>query len=94
MQLLLEHCVPHAPVRELSEVVNDPHMHERGTLQWIDHPQFGRVVLQHSPMRYDGTPLLPLTPSSALGAENRAVYAGWLGLSDRDVDDLTRDGVI
>ena len=45
-------------------------------------------------MRYDGTPLLPLTPSSALGAENRAVYAGWLGLSDRDVDDLTRDGVI
>ena len=94
VQLLLEHRVPHAPVRELSEVVNDPHMHERGTLQWIDHPQFGRVVLQHSPMRYDGTPLLPLTPSSALGAENRAVYAGWLGLSDRDVDDLTRDGVI
>ena len=36
----------------LMEVVNDPHLHQRGMLQWIDHPELGRIVLQSSPMRY------------------------------------------
>jgi hypothetical protein len=26
-------------------VANDGHMHEGGMLAWIDHPQFGRIVV-------------------------------------------------
>ena len=37
--LLMKHRVPCAPVRTLMEVVNDPHLHQRGMLQWIDHPE-------------------------------------------------------
>ena len=57
--LLMKHRVPCAPVRTLKEVVNDPHLHQRGMLQWIDHPELGRIVVQSSPMRYDGAPPLP-----------------------------------
>ena len=39
-----EKC-PRAPVRDLIEVAKDRHMHERGKLEWIDHPQFGRIVV-------------------------------------------------
>src|SRR5260370_11530442 len=52
--LLMKHRVPCAPVRTLMEVVNDPHLHQRGMLQWIDHPELVRIVVQSSPMRYDG----------------------------------------
>ena len=54
--LLMKHRVPCAPVRTLMEVVNDPHLHQRGMLQWIDHPELGRIVVQSSPIRFDGAP--------------------------------------
>ena len=92
--LLLAHRVPHAPVRNLSEVINDPNMHARGSLQWIDHPEYGRIVVSHSPMRYDGTPLAPLKPSSRLGQDNGAVYERWLGISAAELARLTQDGVV
>jgi CoA:oxalate CoA-transferase len=91
--LLMKHRVPCAPVRTLMEVVNDPHLHQRGMLQWIDHPEHGRIVVQSSPMRYDGAPPLPHQPSERLGANNEAVLTGWLGLSKSQVDQLSRDGV-
>lgn len=94
IDLLREHRVPHAPVRDLAEVVNDPNMHARGSLQWMDHPEFGRVVLPHSPIRFDGTPLLPIRASQRLGAQNADVYGGWLGLSATEIEQLSQDEVI
>jgi formyl-CoA transferase len=92
--LLMKHRVPCAPVRTLMEVVNDPHLHQRGMLQWIDHPELGRIVVQSSPMRYDGATPLAHEPSQALGASNGAVLSGWLGLSKDKVDQLAKAGVI
>ena len=92
--LLREHRVPHAPVRDLEEVVNDPNMHARGSLQWIEHPEFGRVPLTHSPIRYEGTALLPLEPSGRLGAQNDAVFGDWLGLSAAEIEQLSSDDAV
>ena len=92
--LLMKHRVPCAPVRTIKEVVNDPHLHQRGMLQWIDHPELGRIVVQSSPMRYDGTPQLPHQPSRKLGEDNEGVLTGWLGLSSDKVASLAREGVI
>ena len=78
---LMAHRVPCAPVRSLDEVVNDPHMHERGSLQWQDHPELGRIVVQHSPLRFAGDPLRELQPSRPLGADTNALLAEHLGLS-------------
>jgi formyl-CoA transferase len=69
-------------------------MHARGSLQWIDHPEYGRIVVSHSPMRYDDTPLVPLRPSSRLGADNHEVLERMLGLSAEEVDRLAADGVV
>ena len=92
--LLMKHRVPCAPVRTLMEVVNDPHLHQRGMLQWVEHPEYGRIVVQTSPMRYDGAPPLPHEPSETLGASNADVLSGFLGLAKGDVDRLAREGVI
>ncbi|HEY0183351.1 MAG TPA: CaiB/BaiF CoA-transferase family protein [Rhodopila sp.] len=91
---LLAAAVPCAPVRELSEVIVDKNMHERGSLQWVDHPQLGRVVLPHSPLRFEGTALLPLQASAALGADNQRVFGDWLGHDEKELEELTKAGVI
>ena len=69
-------------------------MHARGSLQWVDHPDLGRVVLPHSPLVFEGSPRRTLEPSAKLGQDNAAVFGGWLGHSDEELDALTRDGTI
>ena len=91
---LLAASVPCAPVRELSEVIVDKNMHERGSLQWFDHPELGRIVLPHSPLRFEGTPLLPLQASAPLGADNRHVFGDWLGHDETELLQLAKAGVI
>ena len=90
--LLQAHRVPCAPVRNLDEVVNDPHMHARGALHWQDHPELGHIVVPHSPLRFAGTEQRPLEPSRPLGADADAVLAG-LGLPPDAIAALHRDGV-
>jgi len=92
--LLIARHVPCAPVRDLAEVVNDPHMHARGALERIDHPELGAITVPRSALRFEGTALTELTPSSALGAENDSVYGGWLGLSAGELQTLRDEGVI
>ena len=86
--------VPAAAVRDVGEVVEDRHLHERGALQHVDHPQLGEVVVPHSPLRFRETPLAPLMPSPALGADNEVIYGGWLGLDTDEIERLRKDGVI
>jgi formyl-CoA transferase len=70
---LMEAHIPCAPVRGLAEVMEDPNMHERGALAHIEHPELGRIVVQQSPLRYDGVPNRPLEPSHPLGADTKSV---------------------
>jgi len=92
--LLMQHRVPCAPVRDLDEVVNDTHMHARRALEWVDHPLYGRVCLPNSALRFDGVEPMQLEPSGPLGRDNRAVYGEWLGLSERTIAELEREEVI
>jgi len=94
MALLRRHRVPSAPVRNLREVMNDPHMHQRGMLETIDHPELGRIVVPTSPLRYHGADKVETTPSPFVGEHNREVYGGWLGLTDAEITELEKAGVI
>ncbi|MBV9783795.1 MAG: CoA transferase, partial [Acidisphaera sp.] len=93
-ELLMRSRVPCAPVRDLVDVVNDPHMHARGALQWTEHPLYGRVVLPNSPLRFAGAPPMPLEPSGELGRDNAAIFGAWLGLPAAELDSLAREEVI
>ncbi len=88
------HRIPLAPVREVDEVMHDPHMHERGMLKWIEHDEIGRVVVPTSPLRYHGADPVETRPSPKLGQHNAEIYGGWLGLSAAEIAELKKDGVI
>jgi len=93
-QRMLAAKVPCAPVRDLAEVMHDENMHLRGSLQWIDHPVLGRVVLPHSPLVFEGTARRPIEPSRPLGAGNDEVFGDWLGHSREELAAYHADGVI
>ena len=84
--------VPCSPIRTLEEVMNDPNMHARGALEWQDHPQYGRIVVQQSPFRFDGVSPFPLQPSQPLGEDNIAILRDRLGMTDDEIERATRAG--
>ncbi len=83
--------IPVAAVRNAVEVMNDPHMHERGMLERIDHPSLGEIIVPNSPLRLHGSDRVAPLPSPKLGQHNAEVYGAWLG---QDMEALRRSGAI
>jgi crotonobetainyl-CoA:carnitine CoA-transferase CaiB-like acyl-CoA transferase len=86
--------IPCAPVRTAPEVMHDPHMHERGMLEEIDHPELGPIVVPTSPLRLHGLGKAPAGPSPRIGQHNAEIYGDWLGLSGAEIANLKNEGVI
>ena len=82
------------PVRNLEEVKTNPHLHERGMLQTMTHPEMGDIVLPSSPIRFSEyeTPETEFFPS--IGQHNHEIYGDWLGLEKKRIDALEEKGVI
>jgi crotonobetainyl-CoA:carnitine CoA-transferase CaiB-like acyl-CoA transferase len=88
LDLTTRHRVPSAPVRELDEVVNDPHMHERGSLRRVSHPDLGEVVLPTGPLRYADASPPDFSPSKPIGADSAAVLGDLLGITETEYQAL------
>jgi len=86
--------VPAAPVRTAPEVMHDPHMHERGMLEHVEHPELGDIVVPTTPLRLHGLPPAPTRPSPKVGQHNDEIYGGWLGLSAQELAALKEAGAI
>jgi len=81
-------------VRTLREVISDPLLHRSGLLTEIEHPEYGRLVVARSALRFSDQPDFVYQPSHALGADNDAVFGGELGLGDEELCALRKAGVI
>ena len=93
-ELARKHRIPVSPVRDVSEVMADEHMHERGMLEWVEHPELGRVVMPTTPLRLHDSAVAPFKPSPRLGQHNADVLGEMLGLSTDDVAALKAEGVL
>jgi len=82
-----------APLRDVMEVLADPHLHARGFFTSVPAPG-GPVLLPNSPVRYDGSPLRALAPAPALGEHTDQVLAELCGLDETALKELRRDGVL
>ena len=81
-------------VQDVPEVLQDPHLRARGTLQDITHPTVGKVTVIGSPVRLDGEPPTIDSPSPTLGQHNELIYGKRLGLSATELSRLKEQGVI
>jgi CoA:oxalate CoA-transferase len=85
--------IPAAPLRDVQEVLDDPHMHARGFLTHYPTPG-GPVALPNSPMRYSGSPLRTLSPPPSLGEHTDAVLHELAGLDADAIAALREEGAI
>jgi crotonobetainyl-CoA:carnitine CoA-transferase CaiB-like acyl-CoA transferase len=88
-----QYHVPSAPLRDVMEVLADPHLQARGFLtEYLT--ETGAVLLPNSPMRYEGSSLRPLTAAPSLDEHTDAVLSELCGLGDAELAELRRAGVI
>jgi formyl-CoA transferase len=81
-------------VKELPEVLSDPHLHQRGSLREIDHPELGPLTIFTSPLRLNGEANVPRSHAPKLGQDNDAFYAEEFGLSPAEIAALRERNVI
>jgi len=94
MELLNANDIICGIVKELPEVMTDPHLLQRGALQQLEHPQLGPITIFTSPLRFNGEPSRPRSPSPMLGADNERVYCRELGLSAEEFAALRERKII
>lgn len=93
-ETLIAEGIPCAPVRGITEIIEDASLRESGALAEIMHPALGPVRVFGSPFRLSRSAGVPLTPAPTLGQHTREVLRDELGLSAEEIDSLLRERVI
>jgi formyl-CoA transferase len=93
MKILGEAGVPCGAVLDSVELLNDPHMKQRGMIVTIDHPVRGEFTMPGCPVRLEDSPV-EVKSAPLLGQHNSEVYGSMLGLGSGQLDELKREGII
>ena len=94
VEICRAHRVPCASVRDLLEVTEDRHLHARGMLREIEHPEYGDILVHRSPLVLHEAATPEYIPSARLGQHNSEILSEYLGLSAGEIDALRRSGAI
>ncbi len=76
------------------EVLTEEHWRERGALQVVEDPVYGRLLLQAPPLHMTETPPRIRWACRPVGADSEFVYGKYLGLGRAELEDLRARGII
>jgi formyl-CoA transferase len=93
MKIVGEAGVPCGAVLDSVELLENPHLRERGMMVTIDHPVRGKFTMPGCPVKLEDSPV-DITSAPLLGQHNAEVYGEVLGLKDGELLQLKKDSVI
>jgi len=76
------------------ELLQDPQLHARGFIQYVDRAFIGKHPQPSMPFRESSKPFAIRSAPPTLGEHNCEILGGLLGLSEAEIIKLTRDGII
>lgn len=85
--------VPIAPVSTMGDLFANEHLKARGFFATIIHPETGPLQYPGAVYKFSASPWDIRRPAPLLGQHNSEVY-GRLGMSQTEIDDYQRQGVI
>jgi len=85
---------PIGPAYNIGQIFEDEQYAARENLVSVEDDRFGSIRMQNVVPRLSGTPGEIAHAGKAIGADNREVYGGRLGLSDAEMRELAGDGAI
>jgi formyl-CoA transferase len=88
------HRLPWSIPLTIDELSHDPQFASRAFFVKICHPRAGEQRYPGPPFRFLDSPLRAPSPAPLIGEHNRAIYAGWLGLSIPELGRLGEVGAI
>jgi crotonobetainyl-CoA:carnitine CoA-transferase CaiB-like acyl-CoA transferase len=95
LQQLEKAGIPCAPIYNIDQVVNDPHIAgAREMFVEIEHPKAGKTKLTGSHIKMSATNPGVRTPSPLLGQHNEEILSSILGLTAGEVQKLKNEKVI
>jgi len=94
MRILQRVDVPAGPVLDAKELVEEPHLQERGLFEAVTHPEAGTHPYIGRFAGFSKTPLSIRMPAPCLGEHNQRVFGELLGLSTEEVTELEEQGII
>jgi crotonobetainyl-CoA:carnitine CoA-transferase CaiB-like acyl-CoA transferase len=83
-----------APIYDVAQLMNDPHVMARETITTVDDEDLGPVKMQNLMFRMARTPGSIRFPGRRLGQDNEQVYGQSLGLDPEHVAALEEKGVL
>ena len=86
--------VPAGVVQDARQVLNDPHMTQRGYFTYVDHAEAGRRAYDGPGWRLSRTPVEVRGAAPLLGEHTYEVATDILGLSDDEIATLVEERVL
>lgn len=83
-----------APIYSIDQIADDPQVKARETITRVADRDFGTVAMANVVPRFTVDPAQLRHAAGEIGQDNHEVYRDWLGLSDREIEQLTQRKVI
>ncbi|MBI2871740.1 MAG: CoA transferase [Chloroflexi bacterium] len=93
-QLLQEAGIAAGHTIKPADILEDPHLSQRGCFEEIERPYSGRRPFFRPAIRLSGLPRTPTEPPPTLGQHNHQVLATLLGLAEEELRSLEEAAVI
>jgi crotonobetainyl-CoA:carnitine CoA-transferase CaiB-like acyl-CoA transferase len=93
LRILEQHHIPAGPILSVEQAMEQPHLHERGTVRTISDPVLGEFKVPGFPMKFSETPAVEDLPAPFLGQHNAEVLAR-LGYTTDQVEALQARGIL
>lgn len=94
LDMLNEAEVPVGPVMDVSDIIKDPHAQAREMVIQAFDEERGSVMMEGVFPKMSLTPGEVRHTGNKMGADNREIFEGRLGLSSREMEDLSKAKVI
>jgi CoA:oxalate CoA-transferase len=86
--------VANSPILNIQQVVEDPHLKDRGYFVEVEHPVIGKAKIPGVPFKMSETPGAVERPSPLVGEHNELILGKYLKMGREEVKKLREEGAI